>query len=102
MYLTPQIQSAALEAMPLSWLAITQAKVHRGLIDIIVPGVLKDYDLPDLAAAVSPRQLWLVDTRGPAGQMLLKPEVEKWYPKSNIAYRPEGWKFGKIYASWLK
>jgi len=102
MYLTPQIRSAALEAMPLSWLAITQAKMHRGLIDIVVPGVLKDYDLPDLAAAVAPRSVWLIDARGPAGQMLLKPEVEKWYPKATVNYRPEGWKFGKIYSAWLQ
>jgi pimeloyl-ACP methyl ester carboxylesterase len=102
MYLTPQIESAALEAMPLSWLAITQAKMHRGLIDIIVPGALKDYDLPDLAAAIAPRPVWLVDTRGPAGQMLLKADVEKSYGKATINYRPEGWKFSKVYAAWLR
>lgn len=100
--LSPQITSVALEAMPLSYLAITQAKLHRGLVEIIVPGILKDYDLPDLAAAIAPRTVYLTDTRDPAGIPLMEAAVRAAYPKSTVQYRPEGWPFAKVYAAWLK
>ncbi|MBI3209883.1 MAG: acetylxylan esterase [Candidatus Solibacter usitatus] len=100
-FLDSRIQSIALEAMPLSWHSITQAKMHRGLADIIVPGALLDYDLPDLAKAVAPRVVWLVDTRDAMGATLLLDAVKRDYPSAHAAYRPEGWKFQKVYSAWL-
>lgn len=100
-FLTPQIQAVAAEAMPLSWLAVTQAKFHRGLIGIVIPGVLKDYDLPDLAKAIAPRPVWIVDARNPSGVPLLENAVKTEYPKSTVLYRPEGWTFSKVYRAWL-
>lgn len=100
--LSPKVTSVALEAMPLSYLAITQAKLHRGLVEIIVPGVLKDYDLPDLAAAIAPRPVYLTDTRDPAGIPLLEAPIRAAYPKSHVQYRPEGWTFAKVYEAWLR
>ncbi len=100
--LHPTVASVAVEAMPLSYLAITQAKLHRGLVEIIVPGILKDYDLPDLAAAIAPRPVYLVDTRDPAGVPLMEAAVHAAYPKSNVQYRPEGWTFAKVYERWLR
>ncbi|MBS1829703.1 MAG: acetylxylan esterase [Acidobacteria bacterium] len=100
--LSPKVSSVALEAMPLSYLAITQAKLHRGLVEIIVPGILKDYDLPDLAAAIAPRPVYLTDTRDPAGIPLLEAPVRAAYPKSHVQYRPEGWTFAKVYEAWLR
>ncbi|MBL8173728.1 MAG: acetylxylan esterase [Bryobacterales bacterium] len=100
--LSPRVTSVAVEAMPLSYLAITQAKLQRGLVEIIVPGVLKDYDLPDLAAAIAPRPVYLVDTRDAAGIPLMEADVRAAYPKSQVQYRPEGWTFGKVYERWLR
>jgi hypothetical protein len=75
--------------------------MHRGLPEIIVPGVLKDYDLPDLAREIAPRKLWMVDTRDPMGNMLLTSQVKREYPQAHVTYRPEGWNFRKVYREWL-
>jgi hypothetical protein len=87
--------------MPLSWLAITQARLQRGLVEIIVPGVLKDYDLPDVAKALAPRSLWLIDTRDPAGLPLMRDKVLAEYPEAHVGYRAEGWKFAEVFKAWL-
>lgn len=99
-YLNRDIHSVALEAMPVSYLAITQARYHRGLIEAIIPGVLKDYDLPDLVT--NPSRTWLADTRTPAGAMMKLDEVKALYRGANVQYRPEGWAFTKVYQQWLK
>lgn len=99
--LIPQIRSVAVEATVLSYLAVTQAKYHQGLIDIVIPGVLRDYDLPDLVRTFGPKRTWLVDMRGPAGATLLLDEVRAVYPEAHAAYRPEGWPFGDVYREWL-
>jgi hypothetical protein len=41
--------------MPPSYMDIVRMKIHRGITDIAVPGVLKDFDLPDLERALGPR-----------------------------------------------
>lgn len=86
------------EAMPVSYLGIAQAKFHRGMIDIALPGVLQQYDLPDLVAMADPGRVTLSDTRSPAGAVLLVDAVRAVYPKSDARYRPEGWTFRKVYA----
>lgn len=101
-YLEPRIESVALERMPVSYLAIARARFPRSLIDIVVPGVLKDFDLPDLAAALAPRPVYVVDTRHPNGLPMLTPAAALEYPKANVAPRPEGWTFEKIYAAFLQ
>ncbi|MEO7653258.1 MAG: acetylxylan esterase, partial [Bryobacteraceae bacterium] len=65
--LQPRIVKVAAEGAVFSYMAIARARVHEGLIDIIVPGVLKDFDLPDLAAAIAPRPVWLIEPRTPSG-----------------------------------
>ncbi|MBV6433383.1 MAG: hypothetical protein IANPNBLG_03561 [Bryobacteraceae bacterium] len=99
-FLTPGIESAVLEGMPLSWLAATQAKFPRGLIDIVLPGVLRDYDLPDLVSALAPRPVWIADARDAGGVPLLEQAVKAQYPTAHVLYRPEGWSFRKVYAEW--
>ena len=78
-------------------MAIARARVHEGLIDIVVPGVLKDFDLPDLAAAIGPRPVWIVEPRTPSGARARREEAAEWKP-ARVLYRPEGWAFDKVYA----
>ncbi|MFB3829632.1 MAG: acetylxylan esterase [Bryobacteraceae bacterium] len=53
--LEPRIAKVASIAAPESYLAIVKAKRHEGIMDIVVPGVLRDFDLPDVAASLKPR-----------------------------------------------
>ncbi|MCS7023820.1 MAG: S9 family peptidase [Bryobacteraceae bacterium] len=97
-FLTREFHHVVAEAMPLSYLAIAQAKFHRGLMEIVVPGVLRHYDLPDLVALADPSRVTLADTRSPAGRVLLIEEVQRVYPGCDVRYRPEGWSFRQVYA----
>jgi hypothetical protein len=43
------------EGGPASYMDLVRAKVYDGIADIVVPGVLRDFDLPDIVAALGPR-----------------------------------------------
>ncbi len=89
-YLSPQITKLTLDGMPLSYMALVQAKLHRNPVEIIVPGVLQDYDLPDLAAGIAPRPVTLIDAKSPVGTVVALDAVRKLYPKAEVRYRVEG------------
>ncbi len=87
--LDEQVAGVAAEQTVTSWYAVTQAKLHEGTAEIIVPGVLRDFDLPDLVNLIAPRPLWLVDPRAPGGGRSSAPE----YPRTwvRVVERPEDW-----------
>jgi cephalosporin-C deacetylase-like acetyl esterase len=58
--LEPRIKKIACVAAPESYMQIVKAKTHQGIMDIVVPGVLRDFDLPDVAASLKPRTVWTV------------------------------------------
>jgi hypothetical protein len=45
--LEPRIAKVASEKAPASYMEIVRAKMHEGITEIVVPGVLRDFDLPD-------------------------------------------------------
>ena len=53
--LEPRIAQVSLKGSVGSYMEIVRAKLHENIIEIVVPGVLQDFDLPDLEAAVAPR-----------------------------------------------
>ena len=95
--LEPRIEKVACEGGPVSYLDIVRAPVHDEVSDLIVPGVLHDFDLPEVAAAIAPRPLWLVNPRVQSGVR------EEYKPSENFrrVERPEGAAFEKVYQDWL-
>jgi len=53
--LEPRIEKVTCENAPESYLAVARMKMHRDMEDIVVAGVLRDFDLPDVIAALGPR-----------------------------------------------
>jgi len=53
--LEPRLRKIEMEGAVASYMEIVRAKLHENLIEIVAPGVLRDFDLPDLEAAVAPR-----------------------------------------------
>jgi cephalosporin-C deacetylase-like acetyl esterase len=51
----PHIKAVVCDRAPLTYLAMTQEKVGKADPDVIVPGVLRDFDLPDLEKTLGPR-----------------------------------------------
>ena len=61
----PRLSKVALERMLVSYESATAQRLHRGIFEQIVPGVLREYDLPDLATSLGPRPVWIVDAVDP-------------------------------------
>jgi cephalosporin-C deacetylase-like acetyl esterase len=112
--LEPRVEKVVLEDTVLSYLAIARARDHEDLDTLFVPGVLKDFDLPDLAAAVAPRPLWIVDPRTPTGALVPVARAEAEYGEARraaaaagregafrVLHHPEGWPLEKVYSDWL-
>jgi len=65
-----------LDTMLGSYRAVAEHPLHRRVFENIVPGALRHYDLPDLAAGLAPRPVWIVDPVTPMGQVLLPDEAK--------------------------
>ncbi len=74
-----RIASVMAEDSLVSYAAVAASPLHAGIEELVVPGVLGQYDLPDLAAALTPRRVWLSNLRGPTGKLLLKREATAAY-----------------------
>jgi hypothetical protein len=74
-----RIRALALERMLISYRAVVDRPVNRGIFEQVVPGVLKAYDLPSLAAMLAPRPVWIVDAADPAGQAVPEAQVSAAY-----------------------
>jgi hypothetical protein len=98
----PRIDRVAVERSVVSYLAIARARQHEGLADIIVPGVLLDFDLPDLARAIAPRRLWIVDPRTPTDAAIPLETAAADYRQATVVERPEARAFERVYADWLR
>jgi len=77
--LDARLKRLTLDGMLVSYRAVVEAKVHQGVFENLVRGVLRAYDLPDLAASLAPRPVWLVDAADPLGRPLARAEVEREY-----------------------
>ena len=59
-----------LDQMLASYRSVAEAPIHRGIFESIVPGALRSYDLPGLAAMLSPKPILIVDAISPMGEPL--------------------------------
>jgi hypothetical protein len=75
-----RLRSVALERMLVSYAAVVNQRIHRNVFEQVVPGALRDYDLPDLVAALAPRPAWLIDAVDPLGSPMRAAEVRRAYP----------------------
>lgn len=73
--LEPRLRAVASENALLSYMNFVETKEHHGFADLVIPGVIEDYDLPDLADAASPRPVWIVSPRR-ADTTLAKPSPD--------------------------
>lgn len=97
--LEPEAAGVMAEQTVISWYAVTQWRMHEGMTSIIVPGVLKDFDLPDLVNLIAPRPMWLADPRTPTGARSVAVD----YPPAWVrtVERPEGWAVTMAFGEWL-
>ena len=87
-----RLSSLMLEDPLVSYKAIAETPIHRRVFASVLPGVLYEYDLADLVAAISPRRVALVNVRSPLDRLMLSSEVREHYPGVDvrIGFRREG------------
>jgi cephalosporin-C deacetylase-like acetyl esterase len=88
--LNPEIVEVTLERMVMSWTSVARTPVSKGQLSSVVPGVLKAYDLPDLAAALAPRPLTIRHPLDAAGNPVSQAELEEAYATARAAYKAAG------------
>ena len=112
--LEARIAALACEGGPVSYLELASKRFHGDIADLIIPGVLEDFDLPDVLSQIAPRPVWIVDPRMPSGARMtianagdLYRSVSKAFQARNAAAgfrvleRPEGWSTEYFYRDWL-
>ncbi|MCP5114644.1 MAG: hypothetical protein GY953_27765 [bacterium] len=87
-----RLSGLVLEDPLVSYRAIAETPIHRKVFSSVLPGVLGEYDLEDLAAAIAPRRVTLVNVRSPVGALMLSGDVREHYQKADalITFRREG------------
>ena len=85
-----RLKKVALEGMLESYESVVMYHLQRDVLESAIPGVLKEYDLPDLVAALSPRAVWITDARDPLGKRVGLAELRKVYARSIDAFTAMG------------
>jgi cephalosporin-C deacetylase-like acetyl esterase len=57
----PKVSSVAVEGIPLSFAEIAAAELYNQPVSLMLPGVLQDFDLPDVFASLAPRSLLVLN-----------------------------------------
>jgi len=92
-----RIRRIALERTLVSYQSIVDQKIHRGVFEDVIPGVLKVYDLPDLARLAGPREIRIVDATDPVGQRVALEGVRKLYSTAKVSWRGAGDNAASLY-----
>jgi pimeloyl-ACP methyl ester carboxylesterase len=85
-----RIRKVVLENMLSSYDSVVENKIHRQVLESVVPGALKFYDLPDLVATLVPRTVSIVSGTDTLGHELPAETVRKQYSRAVEAYRQMG------------
>jgi pimeloyl-ACP methyl ester carboxylesterase len=77
--LDPSVRSVLLTRTVVSYMSIVQSTDYSLALDWFVPGILRQFDIPDIVASISPRPVWLVDAVGASGSILPISDVRTTY-----------------------
>jgi hypothetical protein len=70
-----RISRVVAERTLVSYRSALAAGLHRNLSEVLIPNVLRHYDVPDLLTAIHPRRVTLVNAATPMGQPARDREV---------------------------
>ncbi len=85
--LDPRLRRIVLERSLESYLSVAEHRLHRQVFEQVVPGVLRHYDLPDLARLLGTRPLTLVDPVDPLGLPVRLDSLRPAYPNARLVRR---------------
>ncbi|MFN0106518.1 MAG: acetylxylan esterase [Bryobacteraceae bacterium] len=85
--LDPRLRRVALDRTLESYRSVVEQRLHRDVFEHVVPGVLRFYDLPDLARMIAPRPLTIVDGTDPMGLPAPLDRIRAAYPAARVIRR---------------
>jgi dienelactone hydrolase/pimeloyl-ACP methyl ester carboxylesterase len=88
--LEPRIARVTLEGGLVSWSSVARIPLSKGQLGNVVPGALRVYDLPDLAAVLAPRPLTIRNAVDAAGRPVAQADLEEIYAGARAAYKAAG------------
>ena len=74
----------------ISWSSVARTPITINQLTNVVPGALKVYDLPDLAAAIAPRPLTVRAPLDPAGKPISQTALEEAWAAAKAVYEANG------------
>jgi hypothetical protein len=112
--LDDRIHAVAAEESLLSYMDIVRSPRHYYTTDLILPGVLKQFDMPDVVASLAGKEVMLLNTRAPMDHLHSRETVRHEYTLARLAFlsagnedalqirrEPEDLRAG-VYLDWLK
>jgi cephalosporin-C deacetylase-like acetyl esterase len=99
----PGLAGVAMENSALSYMDYCRAVVHTGLTELVIPGVLADFDLPDIARLAASRLL-VASPVTPMGAPMPPNQIPGWvkqYGGALFAERAESQTAVGFYSPWL-
>lgn len=113
--LEPRVAKVLAEGALVSYLSVARERFHERLERILAPGVLSDFDLPDVAAWIAPRPVWIASPVRPNQTAARLEDVEREYAVARQAFerarrpghfrmmqRLQGVTLEKNYNAWLR
>jgi cephalosporin-C deacetylase-like acetyl esterase len=85
-----RVSSVVAEGMLNSYDTVVSDRIAIGVTEQIVPSVLKHFDLPDVVAAIAPRQVILSGNVNAVGREMTPVSVRKEYTRATAAYQSAG------------
>jgi cephalosporin-C deacetylase-like acetyl esterase len=84
--LDAEISATAVEAVPASYGALAKAELYEQPAYILLPGVLQDFDLTDVFAALAPRPLLVLNPQDPLTRKMVEQESFAAFEPVRTAY----------------
>jgi cephalosporin-C deacetylase-like acetyl esterase len=84
--LDSDISSVAVEGLLASYGALAKSEVYQQPAFILLPGVLQDFDLPDVFAALAPRPLLVLNPQDPLTRKMVEQEARAAFAPVRAAY----------------
>jgi cephalosporin-C deacetylase-like acetyl esterase len=88
--LEPKIARVMIDRSILSWADVVSTPISQGQFASVVPGALLAYDLPDLAAAIVPRNLTITHPVHPTGRPAPQAKLDEAYSACSDLFRSKG------------
>jgi cephalosporin-C deacetylase-like acetyl esterase len=108
--LDESVRSVLIERTLATYVSVVDAEDYSLALDWFVPAILQHFDIPDIAAAIHPRPVWVIDAVDADGAVLPESAVRERYmqriSETSVAFKECRLRTivddGDVYVDWLK